>query len=291
MDVPNILTDYPAPQGVTCETPQEIEIPSSPACGVVTTAPRNIVSSIDKGHFPICLQTSTKLEADLENKIWELLASDDEDGILDTLQGLACDSKNHELLQNVMPRIIKRCDNSQQTLNNFAIQLRCILAEILVEGTQYEPAKSIIRGSGRFLEHQLDFRSLLESSKFELVRTIELARRVALIFVTTKDLEMCERVLEKVETGFNVGPLAADDFYTLLVDFLILMVYDIQKMCEWKRSKLWIGRALLVSYYAFGTTCTTSRQIERMYEADKAKLLLLTRLSWGAFYDEAQCCW
>lgn len=235
-----------------------------------------------EGH-PVIPQISTALETVSKEMTGELLASVDEDRLaifLVILERLADGSENHKFLQDLMPQIIERCDSFQQTHSSLAIQSRCILAEILVDGAQYERARSILRGSGRPLKHKVDSNSLLE------LETLKLVQRVAITFLRADNPEMCDRVIERVVTEFDTSFAVKSNrsLYIILIDFLISTAFEIQKKCEWQRIRPRIERALSLSYSLFGRHRQPTEQIERMLETHNVEPLNLLAFVRG-FHD------
>ncbi|KAM0261006.1 hypothetical protein ACHAQJ_002441 [Trichoderma viride] len=220
--------------------------------------------------YPVIPQDFTGVETNSKEMIGELVASSGEGRLyifLTILQGLAESSENHKFLQDIMPQFIERCDDFQQTQSNLAIRSRCILAEILLDCAQYERAKSILRGSGRFLMHQINSESLL---KFP---TLKLVRRVALAFLGADDPETCGKVIERVVSEFDKSFTTERNglYHLVLIDFLISISFEIQKKYGWDRIRPWVERALSLCYSLFSQHDQRTKRIEKMLEAHKVE--------------------
>ncbi|KAL6887091.1 hypothetical protein GGI43DRAFT_431531 [Trichoderma evansii] len=214
---------------------------------------------------PVISQISTGLEIVSYEMMGELLAPGDEGKLtilLNVLEGLARFDQNHGFLRHVMPQIIEKCDEFQETESNLAIHSRCILAKILADGTQYERARSILRSTGRPLKHKVDSKSMMDYP------TLILVQRVAITFLEANDPEMCDRIIKRVVAIFDTGLAAKKDsaHYLVLIDFLISTSLEIQKRCEWERIRPWIEQALSLSYFLYGRHHSRTKWIEKMLE-------------------------
>lgn len=226
---------------------------------------RLLGSQKDPEEYHLLLQNITRPNTVSKEFIGDLLASGDVDRLgatLDVLQGLAIDSDNHKFLQDLLHQIIETCDGCQQTHGKPAIQSRCILAEILVKGAQYESAQNTLRGGGRHLKQQIDAKSPLEPP------TLKLLQRVAFTFLEANDPETCDKVLERVAAvvDANVGVERGSLYDMVATEFLISTASGLQRRCSWERGRPWVERALSLSYSLFGRHDGQTKWLERILE-------------------------
>ncbi|KAH0594835.1 hypothetical protein MHUMG1_07670 [Metarhizium humberi] len=226
---------------------------------------RLLESQKDPEEYHLLLQNTTRPDTVSKEFIGDLLASGDVDRLgatLDVLEALAIDSDNHEFLQGLLPQIIETCDGFQQTHGKPAIQSRCILAEILVKGAQYESARNTLRGGGRHLKQQIDAKSPMEPP------TLKLLQRVAFTFLEANDPETCDKVLERVAAvvDANVGVERDGPYDIVATEFLISTASGLQGRCTWERGRPWVERALSLSYSLFGRCDGQTKRLEKILE-------------------------
>ncbi|KAK4085021.1 uncharacterized protein Triagg1_11 [Trichoderma aggressivum f. europaeum] len=179
------------------------------------------------------------------------------------LERLSTDSKNHQLLQDLLPRYVQKCDG-QPTLENQAIHSGCILAAALVTSAQYARAINTLKEAERllnpFLNGNNESQCPLEPS------TLTLARRLAFTYADANDPNACLRVLSTTLEHIVFDELmdVGTGYGLAVCDFLMSTASELHEKGFCKRSGGWMNQALLKSQTIFGDDHECTKRIQEV---------------------------
>ncbi|KAL7953230.1 hypothetical protein V8C34DRAFT_297576 [Trichoderma compactum] len=212
------------------------------------------------------LQTPSRPRVGLSEMIEELIASSEPEKLAtmsNILERLSTDSKNHQLLQDLLPRYIQKCEN-QPTLEKHAIHSGCIFAATLAKSAHFPMAINILNEAERLLDPFLK-RNIESQCPLEL-STLKLARRLAFTFVEANDPDACLRVLNAVlqHMDFDKDKDIGVGYGLSVCNFLMSTASELHSKGSCEQSLAWTNQAFLKSKSLFGDNHQCTKWIEEV---------------------------